>query len=153
MTASETLTHYLKHLRERAGLSVKELAEQCQVNMSFLYKAEMPGKSVRITSLWEAYGPLCRTDEEWEGLLLRWAVASDPKGALSLYKGKESISSLREELEGDARDRMGRISGSLERVSDADFPLLESFIREFAGNEHARVMVRAWVEAVASSKP
>jgi transcriptional regulator with XRE-family HTH domain len=148
MNANENLTNYLKRLREREGLSVKDLARKCGAQISLLYKAEKEGKNVRITSLHQAYRPLCHSDKEWQEVLLRWATACDPEGVSGSYLGAEIIGGLREEAMEDAQGKLQRLAEAISRVEEADFPLLDRFIREFGRNEHARAMASAWLEAV-----
>jgi hypothetical protein len=133
----------LKHLR--GPLTVEDLAAQCGVAASSIYKMESTAK-VRWQTVERAYGRLFRDAQEHLLMLVLWALEQTERKQV-LYQAAETAKCLlRDEqiqLDGSAME----ISRLTHTLSPPQAGLLLEFVRRYAENEPTRQMAAAWINA------
>jgi AcrR family transcriptional regulator len=138
-------TEKLKRLRNKA--SVDELADQCGVAASSIYKAEQTGR-VKWETILRIYGRFFRGDHDRLETMVLWAMDQTGERFPETVAMGAASAAVRDDGS-DVLARCGELAALLGSLGANDRAALLEFSRRFSHNESTRLMARTWMKVMA----
>ncbi len=140
---SPPLARLLKNLRERAGVTVADLAERSGLAESAIYKAERGSRTVRWRTLETGYLIFCQTPDEAAELLALWAI--------SQCEPPMEMAAVRSAVAAETKRLGAAHVALLENVAALpaeQLRVLGEFVGMYRKSAATRDLVAAWMSAV-----